>query len=778
MKKRIAAVILAAVFLLGAIPFTASAADDVTQITAQISKNGKYIEIKGTFSQADVSAYAGKELSLFAVSPGSAPGDEPAVETNVKAKKNVSLQTSAAGDIRCYYVLAYEEGGSYVPATNRAYVSNPDAAAKYRYEYPAVRNKKGLDIKLFADAQTLGVSHTVIEIPVNEYVLTGDTNAVRYKSSGSAFYFSKEKTAYLDHLVKTYSDAGIRVYLRLVLTKRGEGQPEYLYFEGADDSASYYAINTGSREACDALYALVSYLTEKYTAPDGDGFCGSFILGYEVNSGRYTNRAVPMALSEYTEYYMRALRLTDAAARSVYANARVFVPVANNLNKPSGDGSADPTLDYSVMDFLSHLGKLVTAGGDIPWNLSVDPYNTERAKADFRGAEGSEYSYDARYVTMDNINIVTSLLSQPAYLYNGAKRRVIIGGVSYPSGSGSDDAQKAQAAAYALAYYKAAANEQIDALIYTDHVDDVADGLNCGLYSREEGTDNTPAAQKSIYRVFKYIDTDYAAVVTEPYLSYYGLVYWGEAVSGYDPSAVSRTVISGYGSTEEPDTRRRSLQRIADFNGSDLIFYPSENAHLITTEPDTEAASLYGSGNSLSAELNSAPVCEYRGVSAARRFDFTGAGYAVLDLKLAMGGISGTADVMLRLSGKSETGAEAVYEGSFTVTLGSYHRLYFDLSEYMKTCTGEVDRVSVWVKPHNNSENGAYKLLVNGISLIKENKKASVGSAVKTAVVIIISIAVIAAAAYGVMYLRAYVNYRKKKKKIEEKRRKKSDRLR
>ena len=772
MKHRYAALILAALLIFTSIPvYAASSGEAVTALSAQISKNGRYIEIKGSFSPSDVSAYADRQLSLFAVAPGSFPGDDAAVLTNIKARDSISLQTSVPGDCRVGYVLAYEEDGAYVPVTEKAYISNPDALAKYTYDYPAVTGKKGLDVTLFADAQLLGAAHTVIRVPVNEYLTEDESKAVRFKSGGTTYLFSKDKTAYLDHLVKTYSDAGMRVYIQLLLTKRAEGQPGYLYFPDADPSASYFAINTSSKEACDALYAFVSFLAGKYTAPGDGGFCGSFILGSEVNSGRYTNSAGPMALSEYTEYYMRALRITDTAARSVYSNARVFVSVANNLNKPSYDGSADPMLDYSVMDFLSHLGRLVSSGGDIPWQLSIDPYNADRAKADFRGAEGSEYSYDARYVTMDNINIITSLLSQPAYLYGTERRRVIIGEIAYPSGSGSDDAQKAQAAAYALAYYKAAANDQIDAIIYTEQVDRVSDPLNCGLYSRADGTDETPSSQKSIYRVFKYIDTDYASVVTEPYLSYYGLVYWGEAVSGYDPASSGRTVISGYASTDAPSGGK--LTRIADFNGSDLIFWPSENTHLITTEQDGEASSLYGSANSLVAELNEVPADEYRGVSATRAFDLSGASAAVLDMKLESANASGIADVMFRLTGRDENGRGAVYEGSFSVTLGAYHRLYFDLTEYMKTCTGEISRVSVWVKPHGSTENGAYKLFINGISVIGSGKKTTAGSVVKTVVIIVISLVAVAAAAYGIMYLRALINYRKKKKKIEEKRRRK-----
>ena len=773
MRKKIISALLVLAFAVSLFTISPSAEDDVTHLSAEINKNGQYVQLTGTFSSADVAAYKDINLSLFAVAPGEKLGEQPALEKNIKARKNVSLQTSLSEFLRYAFVLAYEnDAGEYTAATNYAYISNAGIIAPNTYEQPEAKSKKGLHISLFADAQLLGVSHATITVPINEYILTTAKDSVTYRSGGSAYYFDKNKMALLDHTVKIYSDAGVRVYLQLVLSKQEENQPEYLYFGGADAEADYYAINTYSKQACDALFAFVSYLTERYTSPERTGFCGSFILGSEVNSNRYKNNAGQMSLTVYTDVYAKALRIVDAAARSVYSNARVYVSVANNLNKPSFDSNADPMLDFSVLDFLSHLTDNISNGGNIPWRLSVDPYNIDKNKADFKGAEGSEYSYDAKYVTMDNINILTSLLSQPAYLCNGERRPIIIGEISYPSGSNSSDEQRAQAAAYCLAYYKAEANEQIEAIIYGCHVDDTAVPGNFGLYTKAQGTENTPAEQKSVYRVFRYIDTDYSSVITEPYLSYYGLISWGEAVSGYNQSqTVHRRIISGSAATELPDGAKTALTRMTDFSGAQLSFYPSENAHLITTVNDKEAQQKYGSEYSLTAELVTAPPTEYRGVSSSVDFDLTGVEYAALDMKLDMGEKTGIADLMLRFYGEDESGAEAVYEGIAAVTLGQYYRLYFDVSEYRTVCS-KIKRVSVWVKPHKDSENGNYNMLINGISFTGADGGKSGGSVAKTIIIVVIVVVVLAAAAYGIMYLRAYINYRKKKKRIEEKRKK------
>lgn len=773
--KKITSLLLILLLILPLFSFFASAKEEkATHITASISKNGQYVEIEGSFSSSDTENLKEKSLSLYALSPGEKLGDEPPVQKDVTAKERVSLQTSFNDRKKLSYVLAYEsEDGELTPVTNYAYIANPDVLAKNTYEYPEAKSKKGLCITLFADAQMLGVSHAVIKVPVNEYITSDTANATVYKSGGMAYYFDKSKTALLDHTVKTYSDAGIRVYIQLLLTKREQGQPEYLYFDEANGDAEYFALNVGSKQACDTFYAFVSYLAEKYTSEDRTGFCGSYIIGCEVNSNRYTNNAGPMSVSEYAQAYATVLRTADSALRSVYSNGRVYVPFANNFNRPSYDGNSDSTLDYSVMDFLTHLSQIIKDGGDIPFRVSIDPYNIDRDKADFKDAEGSAYSYDARYITMDNINILTSLLSQPAYMYNGQRRSVIIGEISYSAGSNTEEEQKAQAAAYSLAYYKAEANEQIEALIYAEQVDTASDKRNAGLYTRANGTENTAEAQKSIYRVFRYIDTDYSNVITEPYLSYYGLTTWGEAVSGYSLSVPSRRfVISGSGSSETPDMKNTALVRITDFNKAELDFYPSENARMITTEKDAEAESLYGSEYSLIAELNTAPLPEYRGVSVNGGFEIAGAEYAVLDMKLSSDEKTGVSDVILRMNGKDENGADAVYEGVTSVTLGQYYRIYFDLTEFKGVCPDKVSRISVWAKPHKEEDNGQYKMLINGISFAKHDSDAAAGSAAKTIIVVVVCIILLAAAAYAVMYLRAYIIYRKKKKRIEEKRRK------
>ena len=84
-----------------------------------------------------------------------------------------------------------------------------------------------------------------------------------------------------------------------------------------------------------------------------------------------------------------------------------------------------------------------------------------------------------------------------------------------------------QAAAFAYAYYIAANNQYIDAMILsreTDAVEEVAQGLALGL-SYQNGR------KKLIYDVFKYIDTDKAEEYTELARRYIGIEDWDEVIT-------------------------------------------------------------------------------------------------------------------------------------------------------------------------------------------------------------------------------------------------------
>ena len=766
MKKKALSLIFIFALLLGLAPYRSAASDQTaTALTAAISKNGSYIELKCTLSESDLQRLEGRKLSLYSV-PIYAEKTVSGVTAQtggITPAKEIALQTAYSGDLTCGYVLAVEnEDGTVNVVTNYAYVTNPDSFAEEDASFFIPRSKKGLDFTMFADAQLLGVANTVIKVPLNEFI-TDDSDAFRYRTGTKYCYVDRDKLDTLDRKVKLYSEAGMRVFLQFVLTARAEGQPEYLYFPNANAKAEYFAINMTDRKTADVLFAFTSFIVNRYAASADKGSCASIILGYEVNSNRSKNSAGPMPLYDYTEKYAAALRTVDSAARSVCADARVYVSLDNRFNKNALGEGADPALDYSVTDFITRLAACISEEGDFPWRAEVHARNTDGDPL-FMNKPGSEYAYEADYLTMDNINVMTSLLSRPAFLYNGQRRTVVINEVSYGSGANTEAAQKAQAAAFCLAYYKAEANDQIEAFIYGDQCDTAYEPNNCGLYRRKNGTDADPAEKKPIYNVFKYIDTDSSRIVAEPYLSVLPASSWGAVVSGYNGSAQMKArIITGTGSPDGGGAEKEKAVSLTDFSQDTGGFYPSENARMIESEKDVKGKELYGGDNSVFAYLNAADPHEYRGISAVidGGADISGSGCALVDLQITPPGNVKATDVMLRLSGTAEDGTRTVYEGTAQITSDSYHRLYFNISEF-SSAVKTVDRISVWIKPHNDKENGEYILALHGISVTGKGQGAGAGAVLVPALIIAGAVAALIAAVYAVIFIKTRKQYKKR----------------
>ncbi len=145
-------------------------------------------------------------------------------------------------------------------------------------------------------------------------------------------------------------------------------------------------------------------------------------------------------------------------------------------------------------------------------------------------ANASMFTSDANtttFITMRNIQTLTD------YVKNrfGSNTRIILSEQGFSSTYGG---QANQAAAIALAYYKAACNPMIDAFIirsYKDEAHEVAQGLAMGLKDAN-------GKKKTAYNVFKNMDSSNSLKYTEKVLkSQVG--NWKSLVPGYSTGKIS-----------------------------------------------------------------------------------------------------------------------------------------------------------------------------------------------------------------------------------------------
>ena len=128
---------------------------------------------------------------------------------------------------------------------------------------------------------------------------------------------------------------------------------------------------------------------------------------------------------------------------------------------------------------------------------------------------------------MRNIETLTNYVKNKY----GSNTRIILSEQGFSSASGG---QANQAAALALAYYKAACNPMIDAFIirsYKDEAHEVSQGLAMGLK-------DTNGRKKTSYNVFTNMDSSNSLKYTEKVLNSQ-VGNWKAKVPGYTAKRVS-----------------------------------------------------------------------------------------------------------------------------------------------------------------------------------------------------------------------------------------------
>ncbi len=779
----------AAVVLLCAAGVTAvfAAPAGVNAITSvTINKNKDAIAITATLSDTYVRERRGKSIYLFELSPeldGSdidagtmsfSPVDEAKISQNLSF--SLPFDPSDTACLLSKYVLAESTSdGAYHVLTDEYYITNINSLAPFSYSYPAAASKKGLEVQLLSDAQELGVSYAVINVSIGS-LLQGEssTDTISYIFSGKTYYISRPKLDSLDHRIKTLSDSGVIVYLNIILSapeasSNASDKLKALYYPAAleNPGARLYAVNTDNADSVRYYAGLLNFLAKRYTDPKGEtGFAGGWIIGYEVNSNRNFNFMGPADVKEYAASYVKALRIADTMLRSVYSNGRVYVSVANNFNNASQElnFAGDDKLDYAARLFLERMSQSISLSGDIPWNLSINPYPSDPANTAYWTDTNTLNSLDTPFITMKNIGVITDFMGQENLLYKSTKRRVLVGSFGV-SGESATSGEALQAAAFANAYYTVACNDDIEALIWHRHVDSADEsGLLLGLWTTAQGSTLTPAKKKNIYRVFKYIDTkNFVGKEQSQDLTEFALKLidkdknsWDSVIPGFDINkVVTRGVFETISYLESEIDSKYKQSTLFNFSGGELHdFMPTDNAKYVELRDDSYAAaesSAAGaavtdksaaqpkSGSILYAKLSppssvsgipNVSGFEYMGVSKnfSEPLDISNTGYITLRVKTELPPDAPSADIMLRLLGhKKDNGQLIVYEGVSQVKSGEWNNVTFKLTDYAAQ-VGSVDTMKIWVKPYDDKAyEGDYGLMVQNVLLYAKSKANVLG---------------------------------------------------
>lgn len=459
------------------------------------------------------------------------------------------------------------------------------------YPYPHTRSIKGLaDVPMTDDGEQLGIQHADVNVVLDWLMLSGPGapgTYLTFQSGGATYYFDKAQVASLDQQVRSLTENGAVVSLILILyaDNAPTSAARELIFPGADQTQGVvFPFNTKTAEGVRYVRAAFQFLASRYERADAKyGRADDFIVGNEVDAAWVWQNMGDQTLSNFVEYYGRALRMMYLAAREYYPYPRVYVSMENHWGQ-----SANPSLPlraYPGKDLMDTLESTERSEGDFPWGVAYHPYPENLFNpASWNDADATN-SFGSPFITFKNIQELPAYMQQPQFLFHGQQRHIILSeeGCNTPSDSLAD--QQLQAACYAYAYYKIFFAGGIDAFNYHRLVDHPLEGgLRLGLWSwdprYQANGSNLPGSPKYIYNVFKYIDTSRSLEVTKFALPIIGISSWKQVIPNFDPSRLAAQPIPqqvNAGAGEQPVNETV----LADFADGTDGWRASDNANAV-----------------------------------------------------------------------------------------------------------------------------------------------------------------------------------------------------
>ena len=442
-----------------------------------------------------------------------------------KAKGKITFKLNISGHpeyAQGKFAIGIKKSKSaYSVISPKSYVSNPEKLSTNTAAYFVPGTKKGIqatDINELTDTK----SKTVFFNLYISDLMRKDSGVETYKYNGKTYHFNG-LYGYV-YLVQQCNAKGIQVTAQISIDRNASTQ-SFITGNSPYAETAYYGWNTDNSTTRQTMEAMFAYLGEKFGK--NNCYISNWILGNEVNCASGYYYVGNVSFSKFISMYSEAFRCLYNAVKSSRGSSKVFICLDNCWNQKNAF-----TICYSARSTLeSFAAKISDMQKDVNWNLAYHAYNQPLSDSQFwSGANASMFTSDANtttFITMRNIQTLTD------YVKNrfGSNTRIILSEQGFSSTYGG---QANQAAAIALAYYKAACNPMIDAFIirsYKDEAHEVAQGLAMGLKDAN-------GKKKTAYNVFKNMDSSNSLKYTEKVLkSQVG--NWKSLVPGYSTGKIS-----------------------------------------------------------------------------------------------------------------------------------------------------------------------------------------------------------------------------------------------
>ena len=409
---------------------------------------------------------------------------------------------------------------AYTVISSKSYVSNPEKLSSNTAAYFVPKTKKGIQATNFSEVTDTKSKNVFFNLYISD-LMRKDSGVETYKYNGKTYHFNGLYG--YEYLVQQCNAKGIQVTAQISIDKNASTQSLTTGSSPYAETA-YYGWNTDNAATRQTMEAMFAYLGEKFGR--NNCYISNWILGNEVNSASGYYYVGNVSFSKFISMYSEAFRCLYNAVRSSRGSSKVFICLDNCWNQKNAFSvcySAKSTLD----NFATKISEIQK---NVNWNLAYHAYNQPLSDSRFwSGANASMFTSDANsttFITMRNIDTLTSYVKSRY----GSNTRVILSEQGFSSTGG----QANQAAALALAYYKAACNPMIDAFIvrsYKDEAHEVAQGLAMGLKDAN-------GKKKTAFNVFSNMDSSNSLKYTEKVLSSQ-VGNWKAQIPGYNVKRIS-----------------------------------------------------------------------------------------------------------------------------------------------------------------------------------------------------------------------------------------------
>ena len=410
---------------------------------------------------------------------------------------------------------------AYTVISSKSYVSNPEKLSSNTAAYFVPKTKKGIQATNFNEVTDTKSKNVFFNLYISD-LMREDSGVETYKYNGKTYHFNGLYG--YEYLVQQCNAKGIQVTAQISIDKNASTQSLTTGNSPYAETA-YYGWNTDNAATRQTMEAMFAYLGEKFGR--NNCYISNWILGNEVNSASGYYYVGNVSFSKFISMYSEAFRCLYNAVRSSRGSSKVFICLDNCWNQKNAFSvcySAKSTLD----NFATKISEMQK---NVNWNLAYHAYNQPLSDPQFwSGANASMFTSNVNsttFITMRNIDTLTNYVKSRY----GSNTRVILSEQGFSSTGG----QANQAAALALAYYKAACNPIIDAFIvrsYKDEAHEVAQGLAMGLKDAN-------GKKKTAFNVFSNMDSSNSLKYTEKVLS--GQVgNWKAQIPGYNVKRISR----------------------------------------------------------------------------------------------------------------------------------------------------------------------------------------------------------------------------------------------